>query len=379
MDLADRQQQQVRALKEQEGWPEDSPWVRPAVEALPRHAFAPDRLWAWDGHAYVPVDRARDPERWADLVYAGPYDSAITQIGADGLPSSSLSCPSIVVDMLDSLMPEPGDRVLELGAGTGWNGALLAYRVGPDCVTSVEVDRALAAEAREHLAAAGAKVAVEVGDGAQGWPAGAPYAGVMATYAVGEVPWAWVAQTRPGGRIVTPWGRLGHVALTVAPDGCSASGWMQGLATFMPARGTGQGLALHQVRGQAAPDVETPFPRDIRPLHEDGSLLFALRVAVPDIRISSEANDGVTIWLHDGRSSWATLVAPEGKTAVAYQGGPRRLVDEVEEAWQAWSAHGAPSLYDYGMTVTPEKQYIFANDPDRGPRWPASARRHAAA
>ncbi|MFD0449204.1 hypothetical protein ACFQ10_53670 [Streptomyces indonesiensis] len=46
----------------------------------------------------------------------------------DGAPSSSLSCPSIVVDMLDSLMLDPGHRVLELGAGTGWNAALLTWR-----------------------------------------------------------------------------------------------------------------------------------------------------------------------------------------------------------------------------------------------------------
>ncbi|MER6142455.1 methyltransferase domain-containing protein [Streptomyces sparsogenes] len=139
--------------------------------------------------------------------------------------------------MLDSLLVEPGDRVLELGAGTGWNAALPAERAGPGRVVSVEVDAELAAAAAGRLKAAGADVAVEVGDGAAGWPPGAPYDRLISTYAVSTVPWAWVEQTRPGGRIVTPWGRMGHVALTVADDGRSATGWMQGLALFMPARG----------------------------------------------------------------------------------------------------------------------------------------------
>lgn len=361
---------------EQRGcWPDRAPWIRRAVDALPRHWFAPDRLWRWDGHAYVAIDRGRDGARWAQEVYGGVDAAAVTEV-TDGRPSSSLSCQAVVVDMLDSLLLEPGQRVLELGTGTGWNAALLDWRAGPGRVTSVEVDPDLAARARGRLDAVGAAVAVEVGDGASGWPQGAPYDGVVSTYAVDHVPWSWVAQTRPGGRIITPWGRLGHVALTVAADGWSASGWVQGLAQFMPARGADVAARdFRQVRGEGPPDDERPVVRELAPLRDDWHLRFALRVALPEVQITmAEDGDGLNAWIHDGASSWAVLAAQAGGKTLAYQGGPRRLTDELEAAWDAWLEHGRPELYDFGLTVTPDQQYAWAKDPRSGPRWPAQER-----
>ncbi|WP_326811103.1 methyltransferase domain-containing protein [Streptomyces scopuliridis] len=327
-------------------------------------------MWSWDGSRYVPADRTTDPGRWAELVYPGPDEPTITHI-TDGLATSSLSCQSIVVDMLDSLMVEPGHRVLELGTGAGWNAALLAARAGAGSVTSVEVDAQLAAMARGRLDSVDAGVTVEVGDGAHGRPEGAPYDRLIATYAVDEVPWSWVEQTRPGGRIVTPWGRLGHVALTVAADGRSASGWVQGLAMFMPSRGIGQGLPWHEVRSDNSLKAEGPFPRDLLPLRADLGLLFALRVMLPEVRITTETDWGVTAWLHD-TSSWATLVTTADGNVVAYQGGPRRLADEIDQAWQKWQNADAPGLHDFGMTRTPDQQYIWSGDKDTGPRWPTA-------
>lgn len=367
-EFAELRQRLDGALEADGGWPVDSPWVRPAVEDLPRHLFAPDRVWAWDGSVYVPADRGTEAGRWAELVYPRPDRATITQI-TDGLPSSSLSCQAVVVDMLDSLMVEPGHQVLELGTGAGWNAALLAARAGPGRVTSVEVDPRLAAESRNRLDSVGAGVNVVNGDGSHGSRENAPYDRVIATYAVDKVPWTWVEQTRPGGRIVTPWGRLGHVALTVADDGSSASGWMQGLAQFMPSRGTSQGLPWDQVRGDDAPETNGSFARDLRHLHADVSLLFALRVVLPDVRILTTAGDGVTAWLHDGHSSWATLTAPESGAPMVYQGGPRRLAEETDRAWRKWQDAGEPGLYDFGMTRTPTRQYIWSGDKDTGTRW----------
>lgn len=379
-EFAEQRDRLAADMERRGAWPSRSPWIREAVDAVPRHLFAPDRLWHWNGRAYAPVDRVADPERWAELVYAGPDDAAVTQI-TDGLPSSSLSAQAVVVDMLDSLLPEPGHAVLELGAGTGWNAALLARRTGPGLVTTVEVDDALAARARTRLEAAGAEVAVGVGDGAGGWPSAAPYDRVIATYAVERVPWAWAAQTRSGGRIVTPWGRLGHVALTVDGEGRSASGWIQGLAQFMSARGTDPGRDFGQVRGSGPAEDDRPVARDLAPLRDDAHLLFALRVCLPDVRISTATDeDGVNAWLHDGATSWAALSArpdagahggaPVRARAHAHQGGPRRLADELEHAWDQWLAEGAPEVFDFGMTVTPDHQYVWANDASTGPRWP---------
>ncbi|WP_240468406.1 methyltransferase domain-containing protein [Streptomyces dangxiongensis] len=374
-DLDGPQRSLAAAMDQRGDWPERSAWIRDGVDALPRHLFAPRRVWRWDGHAYVPVDHGHDPAGWADEVYAGPDAATVTQV-TNGLPTSSLSCQAVVVDMLDSLLLEPGHRVLELGTGNGWDAALLDRRAGPGLTVSVEADPDLAETARRALAAAGVMVDVQVGDGNQGWAPKAPYDRVIATYAVERIPWAWVEQVKPGGRIVTPWGRLGHVALTVADDGRSATGWVQGLAQFMPDRRT-----LHaepgftQVRAGSEPDGEQPFVRDLAPLRDDVHLRFALRVALPDLRIAlAEDADGLNAWIHDARQSWAVLSAVGGGRTIALQGGPRRLADELEAAWNTWLEQGAPDLYDFGMTVTDSgtAQYMWVNDSQSGPRWPVT-------
>lgn len=373
-DLETARQHLAEAMEQRGDWPDRSPWIRGAVAALPRDRFAPTRLYDWDGHTYQAVDRGVDPERWARLLYADQDTAAVIQV-TDGLPTSSLSCQAVVVDMLDSLLLEPGHQVLELGTGTGWNAALLAWRTGSDRVFSIEVDPELAGTAQDRLP----HVLVRTGDGGKGWATAIPHDRVIATYAVDRIPWAWIEQTRPGGRIVTPWGHLGHVALTVADDGQSATGWIQGLAQFMPARAhLAHGRSYSEIRADQDLASKRAIERDLSPLRDDQHLRFALRVAVPDLHVTTATDtDGVSAWIHDGTSSWAALSAVGDDRALIHQGGPRRLADELEAAWDQWGRTGAPDLYDYGMTVTAEEQYVWALDPDTGPRWPTQAEQHA--
>ncbi|MFJ6699909.1 protein-L-isoaspartate O-methyltransferase [Streptomyces sp. NPDC091272] len=364
MPLDDRRRALAHALDVQ-GWPADSPWLREAVlQAVPRHLFAPDRLWEWDGHHHVPVDRAQHPDRWASLAYAGPDEPTLTQI-TDGLPSSSLSAPSIVIDMLDSLMPEPDHHVLELGTGYGWNAALLTHRAGAGKVVSVETDPHLAAAAHHRLTEHGFNAEVLTGDGELGAPGRRPFDRVISTYAVDEVPWAWVQQCASGARIVTPWGRLGHVALTVADDSRTATGWIQGLATFMPRRGTDQGHDFHDLRTTIPTAGTSTAPAlGVRALR-DASLIFSLRVTHPDIRITTTlTSDGqVTAHAHDGHTSWAAATTRSDGQAMVVQGGPRSLMAEISQGRQHWQDRGAPSLWDFGMTVEANRQYIWCKNP----------------
>ncbi|MEU0936962.1 methyltransferase domain-containing protein [Embleya sp. NPDC005971] len=370
-DIGVHRRRALAAMDIGKAWPEDSLWLREAVRALPRDEFAPEALWTWDGHAWQRVLRAGDSRVWARLVHAGSDDATITEI-TGGVPSSSLSCTSIVVDMLDSLDLQPGHRVLELGTGTGWNAALIAYRVGPTGhVTSVETDPTLATTAAATLTRAAARVDVRAGDGTLGWVPAAPYDRLIATYAVDRVPRAWIEQTRPGGDIVFPWTRLGYFALTTGKDGRSATGRLHGLAQFMNARGTATTPTHREVRADRDPDHERPFTRDLRPLHDDAHLMWALRLRLPDVLFDTSADThGVHARLHDGAGSWATISTPPTGRAITFQGGPRRLVDEVETAWDAWTEAGAIGLYDHGMTVTADdEQFVWAGDPDSGPRW----------
>ncbi|MBN2622416.1 MAG: methyltransferase domain-containing protein [Acidimicrobiales bacterium] len=122
-----------------------------------------------------------------------------------GAPTSSSSQPAIMAQMLEMLGVRRGDRVLEVGTGTGYNAALLAALVGDEGrVTSVELDADTAVAARRALVTAGAPVRVEVGDGAAGAPEAAPFDVAMATASTDRVPRPWFDQLRPGGRLVVP-------------------------------------------------------------------------------------------------------------------------------------------------------------------------------
>jgi protein-L-isoaspartate(D-aspartate) O-methyltransferase len=158
--------------------------VAAALHAVPRHLFLPGQR----------------PE-------AAYHDDAIvTKRDDTGQPISSSSQPAIMAIMLDQLDLAPGQRVLEIGAGTGYNAALISHIVGPSGrVTSVDIDPELVAAAREHLARAGfGDVTVACADGAGGYPEQAPYDRVIATVGVSDLAPAWLEQAAPQARVVVP-------------------------------------------------------------------------------------------------------------------------------------------------------------------------------
>jgi len=94
-------------------------------------------------------------------------DAIITKRNPQGLPISSSSQPAIMAKMLELLDVSPGDEVLEIGAGTGYNAALLTHLTGPSGrVTTIDVDAEIASRARKALRAAGARALVLAGDDA---------------------------------------------------------------------------------------------------------------------------------------------------------------------------------------------------------------------
>jgi protein-L-isoaspartate(D-aspartate) O-methyltransferase len=132
-------------------------------------------------------------------------DAIVTRRDERGTPLSSSSQPSIMAAMLEALALEPGHRVLEVGTGTGYNAALLSELVGPaGRVTSVELDPELATRAAAALAEGSHRVHVVVGDGRDGWPAGAPYDRMIVTASAPGVPRPWFDQLAEDGLVVMP-------------------------------------------------------------------------------------------------------------------------------------------------------------------------------
>jgi protein-L-isoaspartate(D-aspartate) O-methyltransferase len=160
-----------------------SPRVAAVLGEVPRHVFVPG----------VELSEA----------YA---DRAVVTRYRDGVPVSSASQPAIVAAMLEQLRPPAGGSVLEIGAGTGYNAALLSKLVGPSGrVVTVDIDPEVADEARNHLSEAGiTNVEVICGDGASGWPANAPYDGIIVTAGASDLAPAWAGQLAPHGRLVVP-------------------------------------------------------------------------------------------------------------------------------------------------------------------------------
>ncbi|WP_329132110.1 methyltransferase domain-containing protein [Streptomyces sp. NBC_01476] len=189
------------------------------------------------------VDLPEDTDHGSRLRrLAGVYADrpiAVRTVGGELVSSSSQ--PSLMALMCQALDVADGHRVLEIGTGTGYNAALLAHRLGPDAVTTVDLDPELTGAARAHLDAYGTpaarSVAVVTGDGALGYRDRAPYDRVMATCDMPVIPAAWLEQVRPGGLILAPFA-TGLVALTVNGPGQAEGRFLATPAYFVPLRGT---------------------------------------------------------------------------------------------------------------------------------------------
>ncbi|MCX5206720.1 methyltransferase, FxLD system [Streptomyces sp. NBC_00237] len=195
-----------------------SPQIEQAMRTVPRHLFVPD----------APLEAAYSN---------APVNTKLDETGA---PISCASQPDIVGMMLEQLDVQPGQNVLELGAGTGFNAALLGHLVGEKGrVTTIDVDEDIVAGARAGLAAAGiTNVTVILGDGAVGHLKNAPYDRIEATVGAHAIPGAWLDQLAPGGRLLTPIRLRGSVSRSIAFERQQGAWRSVGSAmnTFMPLR-----------------------------------------------------------------------------------------------------------------------------------------------
>lgn len=181
--------------------------VLDAMRRVPRHDYVPETLCEW---------------AYADRPLPIGFDATISQ-------------PYIVALMAQALALTPTDRVLDVGAGSGYATAVFAELA--HSVVAVEIVEPLADLARARLASYGPRVTVICGDGSLGYPAGAPYDAISVAAAASVVPPPLLEQLAPGGRLVLPVGRRSEqlVRITRTPEGDVTEVLCQ--VRFVPLRG----------------------------------------------------------------------------------------------------------------------------------------------
>jgi protein-L-isoaspartate(D-aspartate) O-methyltransferase len=359
-----------------------TPEVERAFRAVPRHLFLP-----------------------SFSLHEAYADDAVPIRFADGVATSSASQPSMMAIMLEQLGLRAGQRVLEIGAGTGYNAALMSTVVGSaGAVTAIDIDADLVDAAAEHLAAArphlasagAAEVRLVCGDGALGHPDGAPYDRIVLTVGSDDVRPEWVDQLAPGGRLLLPLAVRGSqlsVALDLGEDGRLRSDSVQS-CMFIRLRGIGSGPGTTVELAGLGLAVEVPsdgVPTD------PARLAAALADPGPLVRLpfplrQADVWDGFGLWLAltepgacrliggtDGTAladellpvgpGTATVAVtgaegPLGAAAVVRTLNDRQAIRPFGPAGhelaavlvgslQAWAAVGRPSAPDWQITVTP--------------------------
>lgn len=261
--------------------------VERAFRKVPRHLFLPD----------LPADQAY-------------HDEAVATKWEDGVAVSSASQPSMMAIMLEQLELQPGHRVLEIGAGTGYNAALMAEQVGPTgSVVALDIDDDLVRGAADHLAAAGRRgITLATRDGALGYTEAAPYNRIVLTVGSWDIQPAWWRQLAPGGRLLLPLSVRGSqlsVALDLVPGPppCLVGVSVRSCA-FVRLRGQGAGPESSRALGPEGLAVQTGDRREL-----DVVELTALLDAPGPERDSPVRLAAVDLW--DGLGLWLAVREPD--------------------------------------------------------------------
>lgn len=374
--------------------------VERAFRVVPRHLFLPD----------IPLEQAYQ-------------DEAVATKWQDGVAISSASQPAMMAIMLEQLEARPGHRVLEVGAGTGYNAALLAELVAPGgAVVAVDIDDDLTRGAAGHLRSAGAgPVTLATRDGALGYPELAPYDRVVLTVGSWDVQPAWWRQLAPGGRLLLPLSVHGSqlsVALDLVdgPEPHLRSVSVRSCA-FVRLRGAGAGpepsrlvdddLAVQGAAGDGwdpgglpellgRPEPDRAVPLRLRAIdlwdglglwltvHERDACRFLVGSASERYRslaLLPAGSVGGTLGLV-GPDGLALLVPGDGAVRA---GGPRHpvairpygpggaaLADRLAGSLRGWVAAGRPSAAQLRIRVYPGTS---PGDPALGP--PRLVKRHS--
>ncbi len=248
-----------------------SPSVRQAFVEVPRHLFVP-RVDVATAYSDEPIFI-----RWEE-----------------GIPTSSSSQPKMMALMMEQLGLQPGNRVLEIGAGTGYNAAILAHVAGDNgSVITMDIDQDIVDEAAENLSEAGYdQVKVMCGDGFEGFPEGRPYDRISVTVGAYDMSPHWVDQLGERGVIVVPlWFRGFSLSVALEKRAAELRGLSVTPCLFIPLRGEGQPTEGFFPVGDAAAEnlqMTIGLDQDDPALRQELGRLFAQDASLHDAGRSLE-------------------------------------------------------------------------------------------
>jgi protein-L-isoaspartate(D-aspartate) O-methyltransferase len=335
-------------------------------------------------------------------------ESILTKRNEHGVPLSSSSQPAIMALMLEQLQLAEGMRVLEIGAGTGYNAALLSVLVGRHGrVVSVDVDPEIAQGARQALRKAGYRARVVVGDGREGFAGASPYDRIVVTASSDSVPIAWFDQLKPDGVLQVPL-RLSASGAQAIPllrkQGPRFRSTQVIVGGFMPLRSpgedaaaalkrpalvvsdaTGEGTAqLAAIFGQSLTTLSTRAKRRLLSIAiaEAGrrslglranssalALFLSLRLPTRNV-VTTEPKIGIGLITRDG-ASLALLqpsLAGRNRTTSSLRAfGGEEAAELLLRYVQEWESRGRPGEADLAITVS----YDSARASQLRYRWPA--------
>jgi protein-L-isoaspartate(D-aspartate) O-methyltransferase len=295
------------------------------------------------------------------LVYA---DNALVTWRIDGQPASSTSQASLVARMLELLDLSEGLKILEVGAGTGYNAALLAEIVGDQrLVVTVDVLEDVVDQTRRLLADAGyPQIQVLLRDGFEGVPEQAPFDRIVATVGCSDLSPRWAGQLAEDGAMLVPLAQAnGHPLVLLRKDGGALRGRVVERTGFIPVRGP-----LH-IEHLWALGVRVTDPAEA--VHEpDSGPRFSAREPDEPMEITDDETDFLFfLGLHDRRAchapqgpglsdgldGWAVL-APDG----IWWWKDQSLARELDRRYGEWDARGRPTVRDYEISFVPIDQKV---------------------
>jgi protein-L-isoaspartate(D-aspartate) O-methyltransferase len=333
--------------------------VERAFRRVPRHRLV-QTFYTADGQEYTRIEHdpsSPDPEH-LELIYSHNY--LVTRL-QDGIATSSSSQPGLMASMLEILEIEAGMRVLEIGAGTGYNAALMAEITGNQArVTTVDAQADVVAQTQRLLDQAGyGGIHVLCADGFYGIPESAPFDRIIVTVGSSELSPHWVAQLASGGRILLPLRHKGAnplVMVSRAEDGAIA-GRVVGMSGFMAIQGE---LEDETYWGVPFPATETPlvqepgWPELYRPearrqpyWHGDAwGFWFYLGLRDRRARL---VNWMPSFGLADAQTGhWVNLDGEHLTLA-----GEPALLQSLKAYYDEWRRLGSPGIKDYAITFIP--------------------------